>query len=538
MSLFGQLAWLELRQQLRGHVLWIVFSVSLLMVLGAAAIDALRLDAAATLGSGPGLIVRVHLIWTLFYLFTAAAFVADAVIRDDQTRFAPLVQATAVPRRTYVLARFAGACAALCLCFMSVPAALLTAPLLPGTDPAWAPPFSPGTYAFALLVLAIPNLLISAALFFALATASRSLTGCFLGAVALLTLYGLQQGGSQAGPLLQLVEPFGFAATGANPGTFHLTPVLAANRLLWAALALLALWLGLRLYLRRPKGLSPREPKQPAATPAARALPPLASPSSGRSVRVVQLKVRIGHELRQAMFTLPFAVLLALGAIGAAANLWPLAQRGAGTPELTVALIQSFQLVPAIVALFFAGELVWSERAPRMNGIIGAAPAPPALLMLAKFVAMALMLFTLALATAATLAALQIAAGRPPDPAVLIGGYILPKSFDWLLFGILAMFLQVLAPSKFAGWGLLVLYMIGGLALDQAGLDDPLYRYAAYPGAPIPPALSGASDVTAYRLLWGGAALVMLAASLSLAGRTAGLRLRRRKSERSARQST
>jgi ABC-type Na+ efflux pump permease subunit len=52
LSLFSHLAWLELRQQLRSHVFWIVFAVSLLMVLGAAAIDALRLDAASGLGSG------------------------------------------------------------------------------------------------------------------------------------------------------------------------------------------------------------------------------------------------------------------------------------------------------------------------------------------------------------------------------------------------------------------------------------------------------------------------------------------------------
>jgi len=147
--------------------------------------------------------------------------------------------------------------------------------------------------------------------------------------------------------------------------------------------------------------------------------------------------------------------------------------------------------------------------------------------MIAKFIALALLLAGLALGTAATLALLQLAAGRPFDPALLITAYILPKSFDWLLFGVLAMFLQVLAPNKLAGWGLLVLYMIAGLALDQAGLDDPLYRYAAYPGAPLPPALSGAGDVTAYRWLWGGVAALMLGAALVLAGRGGGLRVGR-----------
>lgn len=520
MSLFGCLAWLELRQQLRSHVFWIVFAVSLLMVLGAAAIDALRLDAAASLGSGGGLIVRVHLIWTLFYLFTAAAFVADAVIRDDQTRFAPLVRATPVPQRTYIFARFAGSLGALCLCFLSVPAALLAAPLLPGADPAWSPPFLPGTYLLALGLLALPNLFVSAALFFALATATRSLTGCFLGAVALLTLYGIQQESSgTADTVLQLAEPFGFAASaqliGGSGGSWA---PLVANRLLWLALALLLLWLGQRVYLRRPAG-SARAEAKPAPEPLSRPLPPLSLPHFGPATLLAQLKLRVVHELRQTMLTFPFAVLLLLGAAGAAANLWPQVQAGAATNTLLRVLIQSFQLVPAVVALFFAGELVWSEQAHRMSGIVRAAPAPAALLLLAKFIALATLLATLAMAAAATLGALQLTAGQVPQPATLLFAYVLPKSYDWILFGVLAMVLQVLAPNKLAGWGLLVLFMIAGLGLDQAGLDDPGYRYASYPGAPLPPPLSGATGATGYRLMWGAIALAMLAGALLTAER-------------------
>jgi len=519
--LFRQLAWLELRQQLRSHVFWIVFAVSLLMVIGAAAIDALRLDAAASLGSGAGLVLRVHLIWTLFYLFTAAAFVADAVIRDDQTRFAPLVQATPVPRRTYVFARFAGAFGAVFTCFLSVPLALLTARLLPGADPAWAPPLLPGAYASALGLIALPNLFVASALFFALATATRSLTGCFLGAVALLTLYGLQQDGTSPGTLVQLLEPFGFAATGeAGAGV---PPVLIANRLLWLAIAIFLLWLGERLYRHTPRSASRPPPAKTINRPSpAVAIHVAVAPRHGPATTFLQLGNRVAFELRQTMFTLPFAALLLLGIAGAAASLWGAAQAGADTRTLLVQLVETFQLVPAVVALFFAGELFWSERAHRMEGLVGAAPVPRWLLVLAKFIALALLLASLAVATAAALAAMQLIAGRSPDLAMLVGGYILPKSFDWILFGVLALFLQALSPGKLAGWGLLVLYMIAGLGLDQAGLDDPLYRYASYPGAPLPPALSGAEAVGAYRLLWGSAALLMLAATLLLARRARG----------------
>ena len=49
----------------------------------------------------------------------------------------------------------------------------------------------------------------AAALFLALATASRSMNGCLIGAVALLSLYGLR---SDDGGMASLFEPFGFIA--------------------------------------------------------------------------------------------------------------------------------------------------------------------------------------------------------------------------------------------------------------------------------------------------------------------------------------
>jgi hypothetical protein len=78
-----RIAAFELRQQLRSHVFWIVFAISLLMVVGALSNEQLRVGIGAERGGA--LVIRTHLIWSLFYMFTAAAFVADAVLRDDAT---------------------------------------------------------------------------------------------------------------------------------------------------------------------------------------------------------------------------------------------------------------------------------------------------------------------------------------------------------------------------------------------------------------------------------------------------------------------
>jgi hypothetical protein len=108
--------------------------------------------------------------------------------------------------------------------------------------------------------------------------------------------------------------------------------------------------------------------------------------------------------------------------------------------------------------------------------------------------------------------------------------YVFPKAYEWLLFGVLALFLQSLAPNKVAGWGYMVFYLIGSLALDRLGWQDPHYRYGGYPGAPLPPSLSGAHGVGWYRLGWGAlaAAMVAVACKRGPPGQQEAARRRRR----------
>lgn len=525
------IAWFELRQQLRGRVFWIVFAVSALMVAGAAWIDSLRVG----LGEARGVaeVVRVHQVWTLFYLFTAAAFVADAVLRDEQSGMASVVRATPVSPTGYLLQRFAGGFAAVVLCFLSVPATLW---LSGARAPAEA-------YAFAFFGLALPNLLLGCALTFGLATATRSLAGCLLGAVALLTLYGV---GAEVGAVW---EPFGFAAVAELtrgwprvrleadwPGV---EGALLLNRVVWVGVAVLFVLVG-RLGLRRiassrpPFGRPPGAGRGPAtATSPSEAHIPNgrrdcapAYPGVERSIedgwraesRVdaalvrAQLAMRTRLELRQVVLTPPFAVLLLLGLAQAIVTLWRAPDASAA--GLIRPLTEAFRLAPVVTAIFFAGELWWSERERRIDALVAAAPVDTPVLALPKLAALALVLLGLALVTAAAGIGVQLARGGALDLAAWLAWYVAPRWFDWMLIGVLALFLQAISPNKLAGWGLMVFYLIGSLALNRLGWTDPLYRYGGYPGAPLPPALSGAEGAEgagAYRSYWGAVAALLAA---------------------------
>ena len=510
--LITRLAAQELRQQLRGPVIRIVALISLLMVVGAAVIDTLRFEAISSLGSGPELVIQVHLVWTLFYLFTAAAFIGEAVTRDLQTGFAPLVRATPASRRAYLLGRFAGATASVLLCFLTIPIGLLAARLLPAANPDWVAPVVPSTYALALFALAVPNLLLASALFLALATATRSMNGCLIGAVVLLSLYGLR---SDEGGVASLFEPFGFVAVQAlqvgDAGP------LIANRALWLAVALLLLLVGVNLDARTPQ-VRGREPASPSfGAPVPMRTPAVTSVQrrDGVVATMVQLLTRTRHHVSETMAALTFRVLLLLGLASCLASLWPAIQAQAPVRELLATLIRSFSLVPVVVVLFFAGELHWSDRTHRIDRIVDATPVPRAVLRLAEVLTLAAILLVLALVTGLAMPALLLAAGRPPEFGTVLTAYVFPKTYDWLLLGVLAWFLQTLSSSKFAGWGYFVLFLIGTLALNQAGVTDPAFHYSRYPGAPLPPSLTGQDGAATYRAVWGVLALLMLVLALT-----------------------
>lgn len=522
----------EFRQQIRSHVFWVVAVISLLMVFGSVTVDELRVGLHVDgTRNGAEAIVETHLLWSLFFMFTTAALVGDAVLRDTTTGFAPLVQATPVRRRDVVLGRFLGALAAVAVCFVTVPLGLLLGGAAPWLSPASVGPTPWTAYPFALFVMAGPNLLLGAAFCFGLATATRSMTGALLGAVALLIVYGLGSA-SGGGAVAALIEPFGFVAyreavagwsAASRDGQVpRVAGALLLNRALWigAGLAMLALAqarFGSRASSHRsarPDEVEPAHPEHPL---------PAVRPTFGAATVWGQLVTRTRLEVGRVVVTPAFAVLMLLAAANAGAALWSASdpQRGTATSAtLVTALIGAFQLVPIVIALFWAGELVWADREHGMQEIVAAAPLADAALILPKLFALALVFAALACATAGVAVTIQIVRGvGPVEPITYVRAYALPACFDWTLFAALAVFLQAVSPSKLAGWGWLVLYLIASLALEKLGFTNPLYRYGRYPGWPLSAGSSSVSAAAEFRGYWALAGIALTACAILLNGR-------------------
>ena len=217
----------------------------------------------------------------------------------------------------------------------------------------------------------------------------------------------------------------------------------------------------------------------------------LAAPRDGGvALAWARLSRRTRFELGQVFKSPAFAVLLAMGLFNSLGGLVLGAEvAGSAIYPVTRWVIRTlnggFTFLVSIVAVFYAGELVWRERERRTHEIVDATAVPDWAFLVPKTLAIALVLLSMLLVSALTGVLVQLGNGfLAIQPERYLFWYILPNAIDWTLIAVLAVFFQAISPHKFIGWGLMVLYMIARLVFPTLGFDHSLYLYGAKPNYP------------------------------------------------------
>lgn len=546
----------EFRYLLRNPLLWLTaaatfafFFVSTSMGFGLAAEGGMLENAAlATL--------RKYLMVSVVFMFVTTSFVANAVIRDDETGYGPIMRSTRMSKAEYLAGRFLGAFAVAALCLLLVPIGIWLGSLMRGADPAALGPYRLADHLFGYFVVALPNVLIHSAVFFALATITRSMMASYLGVVGFVSGFFVLQGAFADRPGLEtavaLAEPFG--ARALNDATRYwtvaernvtlpeLTGALLFNRLLWIAVALLCLALAHAAWRAAAPGMSKRERKKQKLAERASAEAPRAAettvlprPRHGPAALRAMLWMRTRFEVRQVALSPAFIVLMAWGMYITLLVLTT--QRdpdGRPTYPTTLSMIpeiaEGMGMVPLIVAIFYAGELVWRERDRRMHELVDASPMPSWVYVVSKMLAMGLVLMVLLLAGVAASVILQLSLGYTElELGKYLLWHVLPGTWDMLLLAALAVFVQALSPHKAVGWGIMVLF----LAWQQlnTAVDHNLLLYGGTPYVPLTD-LNGAGSfwkgAWTFRVYWGAFAVLLLVAAHLLWRRGTEVRLRPR----------
>jgi ABC-type transport system involved in multi-copper enzyme maturation permease subunit len=548
----------EFRYLLRNPLLWAT----------AVATFALFFFAVGTgveLGSEGGLLrnaafatLRNYLLVSIFYMFVTTSFVAGAVVRDDETGFGPIVRSTRIGRFEYLTGRFLGAFAVAALCLLLVPLALWLGSRMPWTDPATLGPNRLADHLYGYFLVALPNVLVHSAVFFALATMTRSMMATYLGVIGFASGYFVLEGAFADRPQLQaavaVADPFGgraltdatryWTVAERNVALPDFTGTLLLNRLLWLGVALLFLALAHAAFRFADRGTTRRERKRwkiaeraPASgdAPRAAAAGPLPAPGHGPAAVRALLWMRTRFEARQVVLSPAFPVLMAWGLFTTLVSLTT--QRdpdGRPTYPTTLSMIPEIEngmfLVPLIVAVYYAGELVWRERDRRVHELVDASPMPSWVYVVSKTLAMGLVLVSMLLTGVAASCIVQLALGFTDlEPGKYLLWYVLPGTWDVLLLAALAVFVQALSPHKAVGWGVMVLYL-AGRQLNTA-VDHNLLLYGGTPGVPLSD-MNGAGSfwkgAWTLRVYWGAFAALLLTAAHLLWRRGTGVRLKPR----------
>jgi len=553
MSMFSSVAAFEWRYQVRSPVFWVGCLLFFLLTFGATTVDTIQIGSRGNVNvNSPFAIVQTLGIMNVFALFVVVAMVAGTVLRDDETGFAPILRSTRMSVGAYLGGRFTGAMAAALLVLASVPLAIALGAAMPWLDAEKVGPFVITHYLYALLVFGLPTLLIMGAGFFALATATRSLMWTYVGAVAALVLFSVTRAwlrDLQHDTFAALSDPFGLSAlaistkywTAADRNTLlpPLTGLLLGNRLLWVGIA--AALYGLtwsRFRFEAKAGKAAARPAEAAHdTPAAARSAALPGPRTDGATRRAQLWALARFDMAFVFRSPAFFVLLFIGVINAGFSAWYVGDwYGSASFPVTRLMVQALQgaftLMPIIIAVYYAGELVWRDRERRMHEIVDATAAPDWAHLLPKIVAIALVLAASAGVAVLTGMAVQAFKGYLDFE---LGAYLLwfalPMVIGALLLAVLSVFVQVLVPQKFMGWGLMLLYIVATVALNSAGFEHNLYSYGNTPPVPLSD-MNGMGRFwvaqTWFQIYWGGFALVLavLAYALWRRGTTTALRPR------------
>jgi ABC-type Na+ efflux pump permease subunit len=504
--MLGKIAAFEFRYQLKNPVFWVTAAIFFLMTFAATTLESVRIGATTNVHkNSPFSIDQVSGIMCIFGIFTLVAFVANVVVRDDDTGFGPIIRATRVRKFDYLAGRFAGAFAAAALAMSSVQIGILAGSFMPWVDPDTLGPFVPAYYLYGFFAVALPTLFLCAAIFFALATATRSMMATYIGVVTFLIAYltaNIIFDKPEYEHIAALVDPMGLSSialvtkywTAAERNTLvpGLHGILLTNRLIWLAVSIAALALAYRLFRFETVGAPAAEkPAKRQETPPPQAAAPQIKPVFGAASAWAQLLARTRIDMAGIFRSPAFFVLMALGLLNALGALWS-AEESYGnsiypvTRAMIVQLRDSFTFMPVIIAIYYAGELVWRDRDRRVHEIIDATPIADWMYVLPKIAALFLVLVSTLLASVATAVLVQTIKGwHHYELYHYLSWYLVPESLAMLIMAAFAIFVQALSPAKYIGWGIMGLYIVSTVTLSTVGLEDNLYHIDSAPIVPL-----------------------------------------------------
>lgn len=509
--MFLEIFLFELRYRLKRPATYIYFGLLLIMAflfmlaVGGAFGQVGFSDSGGKLYSNsPFSINRIMVVLSLFGVLITSSMMGTPVFRDFEHRSHSLYYTMPISKAGYLGGRFLGSFVVTLLVFSALGLGVWLATFWPKMDADKLGPNHLMYYLQPYLVVIIPNLLLTGAVFFTVASLSRSALTIYLGGILFIVLYaitGSLQRDLDNETLRSLLDPMGGGAisltqrywTVAEKNTQILpwNGFILMNRALWSAVGLAVLgscFVAFRFSFANRADSGPRPKNATGVAPAATlSLPKVRTVFSGRLAwaQLLRLtKLEFNSTVRSVYFmAIVGAGLLLLIMVGMQVgkmydtNTFPVTSSVIGT------FSGSFNLFTLIIITFYSGELVWRERDAHINQIYDAMPMPSWVPFVAKLGALMLIMVLLQALIMVSGLLLQAVNGYFRfELDVYLKGLFGFQLIDLWLLCVLAMLVQVLVNNKYLGHFVVVVYYLFTLFREPLGLEHNLNAYGSDPG--------------------------------------------------------
>ncbi|HEX8155365.1 MAG TPA: M1 family aminopeptidase [Thermoanaerobaculia bacterium] len=409
----------ELSYRLRSASTWIYAAVLLLLAFWIVDVSADASDVQWT--NAPLRVAELStMLCGLFGLAVTAGLFADAAIRDRNDGMEPLLFTTRIRPLEFVGGRFLANVVVNSMLVVATPLGLALATRMPHRPPEAFGPNHLLAYLQPLLLLILPNVVLTSAILFTIAALSRRAIPVYAGAIAIFTGYVVALklwSGITNRVLSVLLDPLGINAlkgltqywTAAERNTTFVgfPAMLLWNRALWLAVAAALFAVTQRMFR-----FTQREERGGGASAEA----PGDERWSGvvpRVEGVFAFRTRLTQTLavaRQSLIEVMSGRAFQVGFVAAMGNVllqgldigssiyetvtWPVTHLVAG-----VVVSQRAVAIPWLVITMFAGELVWKDRETGTSQIGDAVPVRSGVALVGRFLSLVtiVVLFQLAM---------------------------------------------------------------------------------------------------------------------------------------------
>ena len=492
----------EIRYWLRSWMLWIFLLIVGALVFGAASTDNITLGEALsnTFRNSPYNVQNYYSFIGLFTMIMAAAFVNSAAARDFTFNTYQIVFSTPLKRWDFLMGRFLGAALVSMIPMLGVSLGFLLAKYMPWVEPERWGSVVWRSHVHGILLFALPNAFIIAAILFAVAVLGRNEIVSFVASLVLLAGYGVSDyllQNVERQKLGAILDPFGirtfayvtryWTVAEKNSLAAGYGGYLLWNRLLWLAVAIAIFAFAYVRFSFAERRKKVRAISQDGAETggAAVALPSISFHEAPWKKYFASLRIHFFGVVKSTVF---IVVLLAalLNCIPAVALN---ASEGYGNSSFPVTIwilqIIAGTLYMFIVAIitYYAGILVWKDRDVRMDEITDSLPAPEWVSYASRLTALVSVVLLIQLVVLVSGIIVQAANHFYRFQFGLYLKELLIRDLSlFVMLAVLAFLFHVLSPNKYVGYFVYVVFLLANLfAWTPLNVASNLPKFANRP---------------------------------------------------------